>query len=235
MTAGRRLAAVPAGVLAAVLVAGALAGCTGGDGGEERAPVEVLRSAKQELDATSGVRVGLRTDELPEGVDGIVSATGVGTHDPAFEGDLKVATGGLTADVPVVAAQGKVFAQLPFTTEFVEVDPADYAAPDPAQLMATDGGLSSLLTAVRDPQAGEPVRSGEDVLTSYSGTVPGRAVRQVLPSARPRDDFEATFTVDDADRLREARLTGPFYPGAGDLTYSVTFEDYGISPDIRLP
>jgi len=102
--------------LAAVL---ALSGCTSNSSGQEQTPEDVLGAAKAVLDETSGVRVVLEADAIPAGVDGILRASGIGTHDPAFEGDLKVSTGGVEFDVPVVAAQGKVFVQLPFTTEFV--------------------------------------------------------------------------------------------------------------------
>lgn len=219
-------------VLAAALV---LSGCTSDARENSDSPEEVLAAAKTTLDETSGVRVSLSTEKLPPTVDGILEAEGVGTHDPAFEGDLKVASGGVTADVPVIAAQGKVFAKLPFTTRYVEVDPAAYAAPDPAGLMEPEGGLSSLLTAAEDVEEGRQVRSGEDVLASYKGTVPGDAVASVIPSASADQAFEATFTVDEEDRLREAVLTGPFYPEADDVTYTITFEEYDTSADITLP
>lgn len=219
-------------VLAATLV---LSGCTSDARENSDSPEEVLAAAKTTLDETSGVRVSLSTEKLPPTVDGILEAEGVGTHDPAFEGDLKVASGGVTADVPVIAAQGKVFAKLPFTTRYVEVDPAAYAAPDPAGLMEPEGGLSSLLTAAEDVEEGRQVRSGEDVLASYQGTVPGDAVASVIPSASADQAFEATFTVDEEDRLREAVLTGPFYPEADDVTYTITFEEYDTSADITLP
>ncbi|HEX6248037.1 MAG TPA: LppX_LprAFG lipoprotein [Nocardioidaceae bacterium] len=230
MTPPRRL--LTAGALTALLTLGA---CTGGAAEDERTPEEVLADAKATLDETSGVRVELATEKLPPRVDGILSAKGVGTHDPAFEGDLKISTGGITADVPVVAAQGKVFAKLPFTTEFVEVDPAAYAAPDPAGLMEPEGGLSSLLTAAEDVEEGDQVRSGEDVLASYTGTVPGETVAAIIPSAAAGSDFDAAFTVDDEDRLREAVLTGPFYPRGGDVTYTIAFDAYDTSADITVP
>lgn len=218
--------------LAAVL---AVTGCSGSAGGAHSTPEEALAAAKTTLDETSGVRLSLSTEKLPPSVNGVLRATGVGTHDPAFEGDLKVATGGVSADVPVVAAQGKVFAQLPFTTNFVEVDPAEYGAPDPAALMEPEGGLSSLLTSAEDVEEGEQVRSGEDVLSSYSGTVPGTAVAEIIPSASADGTFDVTFTVDDEDRLHRAELTGPFYPRSGEVTYTITFEEYGTEADITLP
>lgn len=221
--------------VAALVVAVTLTGCAGGAQEEGPTPEEVLAAAKTALDETPGVHVTLEAEELAPTVDGILRAAGVGTHDPAFEGDLTVSTGGVRFDVPVVAAQGKVFAKLPFTTEFVEVDPADYSAPDPAGLMEAEGGLSSLLTAAENVEEGESVRSGEDVLASYTGTVPGTAVAGIIPGASAEADFEAAFTVDDEDRLREAVLTGPFYPGTDDVTYTITFERYGTTADITVP
>jgi lipoprotein LprG len=225
----------PRALTALVAVASLTLGACSGDADEGRDPGEVLAQAKATLDETSGVRITLETEKLPPSVDGIVRATGVGTHGPAFEGDLTVATGGITADVPVVAAQGKVFAKLPFTTEYVEVDPSAYGAPDPAGLMEPEGGLSSLLSDVEGVEEGEQVRSGEDVLSTYRGTVPGAAVASIVPSASPDSDFEATFTLDDGDRLREAELTGPFYPQVDDVTYTITFEEYDTTADITVP
>lgn len=224
--------AAATGLLGAVL---ALSACTSDAQEEQATPEEVLAAAKTKLDETSGVRIDLSTEELPKGVDGILSAEGVGTHAPAFEGDLKVAVGGFPADVPVVAVDGKVHAKLPFTTKFVEVDPAAYAAPDPAGLMNPEGGLSSLLTSAEGVEEGEQARDGEDVLSGYTATVPGEVVASIIPSASADSDFDATFTVDDEGRLREAVLTGPFYPGADAVTYTVGFESYGTTADITAP
>lgn len=225
-------AAAATGLLGAVLV---LSGCTSDAQEDETTPEDVLATAKANLDETSGVRISLSTEQLPKGVDGILSAEGVGTHAPAFEGDLKVAVGGFPADVPVVAVQGKVYAKLPFTTKFVEVDPAAYAAPDPAGLMDPDQGLSSLLTAAEEVEEGDQVRDGEDVLSGYTATVPGDVVASIIPSASADGDFDATFTVDDDERLREAVLTGPFYPEADAVTYTIGFDSYGTTADITVP
>lgn len=219
----------------AAVVALALSGCTGSSGDDERSPEEVLTAAKTALDETPGVHLTLATPELPPTVDGILNAEGVGTHPPAFEGTLEVAAGGITADADVVSLDGTVYAKLPFTTEFVEIDPADYGAPDPAALMEPEGGLSSLLTSVEEVEEGDPVREGEQVLTEYSGTVPGEVVARIIPSATAEDDFDASFTVDDEDVLHTAELTGPFYPDADHVTYTITFDEYGTSRDITAP
>ncbi|WP_121252749.1 LppX_LprAFG lipoprotein [Nocardioides ferulae] len=227
------LIAVVAVALAPVLVA-----CTGdvGGGDDDRSPEEVLAAAKQTFDEADGVRITLRTDELPDGVEGLLSAEGVGTRAPAFEGSITVPIGAFEPDVPVVAVDGVVYAQLPLTTGWQEIDPAEYGAPDPAELMSPDDGFSSLLTATGDVEKGESVRGGEDnaeVLTEYTGTVPGDVVAPIIPSAS--GDFEATYTVTDDDELREVVLTGAFYADADPVTYTLGFTDYGVEQEITAP
>ena len=228
--------AVPVLVPVLVLVVLALlGGCSSKGGGSDPSPTQTLAAAKKNLDATSGLHLTLRTDKLPAGVNGLLSADGDATHDPAFKGTIKVSANGITADAAVVAVGGQVYAKLPFTSRFVPIDPAGYGAPDPADLMATSGGLSSLLTEAEDVQAGKKVRSGKAVLSSFDATVPGQAVAKVIPSAAESADFDATFTVDDQDQLTAATLTGPFYPKADDVTYRITFSDYGAKPTIKKP
>jgi lipoprotein LprG len=213
-----------------------LAGCSrGGSDSAERSPASVLAAAKKQLDTTSGVRIGLSTPKLPSGVNGLLGATGIGTHAPAFQGTIKVAANGFTADADVVAVGGRVHARLPFTKKFTVIDPADYGAPDPADLLAPEGGLSSLLTSAKDVTSSGEVRDGKTVLRSYTGTVPGKAVRTVIPSASATADFDTTFTVGDQDRLAKAVLAGPFYPRGGDVTYTITFDDYGATKNIKAP
>jgi lipoprotein LprG len=228
----RRAAATTVALLVSLTL---LAGCSGSDDEAKVSPTKTLAAAKKNLDATSGVRIGLSTEALPQGVSGLLTATGLGTHDPAFDGKIKVSVSGVTADAAVVAVNGKVFAKLPFTTRFVPIDPGDYGAPDPADLLNDDGGLSSLLTSATDVKRGKQVRAGKAVLTSYSATVPGKAVADVIPSATRSAGFDATFTVSDADRLAKAVLRGPFYPKAKDVTYTITFDDYGIKKNITAP
>ena len=223
-------------VIACALAAGFLLGSCSSDSEDEGlSPTEVLAEAKKTLDETSGVHVVLATEKLPAGISGIVSADGIGTHPPAFEGDLKIATNGITADAEVVAVDDTVYAKLPFTTEFAEVDPAEYGAPDPADLMAPEGGLSSLLTAVESPEEGKPVREGKTVLTEYSGTVPGDVVAAIIPSAPADTGFAATFTITEDNVLNQAEITGPFYPGTDDVTYTIDFDQYDTEREIAAP
>jgi lipoprotein LprG len=208
-----------------------------GDEGEAAAetPADVLAEAKKQLDETSGVTLSLTTEKLPDGVDGVLEATGVGTHAPAFDGDITLLVNSLSVDLPVVAVDGKVHAKLPFTTTFAEVDPADYGAPDPAGLMSTEGGISGWLTAAEGVTEGDEVRDGERVLTSYTGTIPGDAVASVIPSADKSADFAATFRIDQDGRLDSTEVGGPFYGAKGDVGYTVKLSDYGTEKDITKP
>lgn len=225
--------------VAAPLVVAALllSACSGEESSAEpdQDPAEVLAEAKTTFDETSGVRIVLATDDLSEDVDGLLRAEGYGTHDPAFDGEIVVRFAGIEPTVPVVAVDGTVFAQVPLTTGWSEVDPAEYGAPDPAGLMDPDTGFSSLLVATEELEQGEQVRGGtdnRDVLTTYSGTVAGDVVAGIIPTAE--GDFAASYTVSDDTELRSMELTGDFY-GAGSMTYTITFDDYGAEPSITAP
>jgi lipoprotein LprG len=223
--------------LAALLTSAllALSGCSGGGGDSTQTPAQVLSAAKSNLDKTSGVHIALATSNLPKGVDGLLDADGVGTHAPAFEGNIKVAASGITANAAIVAVNGAVYAKLPFTTKFAQIDPGDYGAPDPAALMSSKGGLSSLLTSATDVKKGKQQRNGDVVLSTYTGKVSGDLVSTIIPSASPDGTFDATFTITDANRLNEAVLTGPFYPKSDDVTYTIAFDEYGTTKDIKAP
>ena len=43
------------------------------------------------------------------------------------------------------------------------------------------------------------------------------------------------ITLDDSDRLSPVVMTGPFYPEAPRVTYTVDFEQYGIEKQIQAP
>lgn len=214
-----------------------LVGCSGDpEERDQRTPEQVMKEAKATLDETSGVAITLEAQDLPEGVTAVRAAEGVGTHAPAFDGTLTVVLAGTDFEVPVIAVDDKVYTQLPLTPGWSDVDPAEYGAPDPARLMSTEEGLSSLLTATTRLERGESVRGGEgnrEVLTEYTGTVPGEVVDNVIPSAS--GDFDAAYTVTDDSELRSARLTGVFYPDTDPMTYVIDFDDYGVEPVITAP
>lgn len=230
-----RSSRLPAALAAALLVSATA--CSGDESSASDTPPEdVLAAAKTTLDETSGVDLTLETDNLPDGVTGVEQAEGVATHAPAFEGTITVNLLGQSVEVPVVAVDGKVYAELPFTSGFQDVDPGDYGAPDPAQLMNPDAGLSTLLSETTGVEQGDSVRGGDDnseVLTEYSGTVSGDVMQNVIPTAS--GDFDVVYTITDDDELRTARLTGVFYEDSEPMSYTVTFEDYGTDKDITAP
>lgn len=224
--------------LAAACLALALSGCSGEEPpvSEERTAEEVMALAKTTLDETSGVRISLEADQVPEGTTAITAATGIGTHAPAFEGTLTVSLSGSAFEVPVVAVDDVVYAQIPLTPGWSDVDPEEYGAPDPARLMSTEEGLSSLLPATTALEEGGSVRGGannDEVLTEFTGTVPGDVVSNVIPSAS--GDFDAAYTINSQGELRTAELTGVFYPDTEPMTYTLGFEEYGAEQDITAP
>ncbi|KRF34356.1 LppX_LprAFG lipoprotein [Nocardioides sp. Soil805] len=233
----RPLAGALAGALAGVVL---LAGCSGGDesqAADEQTPEEVLAAAADTLAGTSGVDLTLSTEDLPQGVSGITRAEGVATSAPAFEGTITVIYAGQSVDVPVVAVDKVVYAQLPFTTGYQDIDPGDYGAPDPAALVSEETGFGSLLAVTEGVEEGETVRGGTDnteVLTTYTGTVPGAAMKKVIPSSSG-DSFEAEYLVSEDGELRQAVLTGVFYKDSAEMTYTVDLADYGTTRDIVAP
>jgi lipoprotein LprG len=233
---GRWTAALAA-VVGIGLVA-TLSACSGdsSSAGSGESPTQVLASAKKALDATSGVTLALSTDHLPSGVTGVEKAQGVATHAPAFDGSITVVLNGQPFEVPVISTGGKVYVKLPLTPKWQDIDPGDYGAPDPAQMLSPDQGFSSLLTATTAVRKGKSVRGGTDnkeILTEYSGSVSGTQVKHILPGAS--GDFDATYTVTSDDQLRSAELTGVFYPHSDPMTYTVTFDDYGTTKQITAP
>ena len=150
-----------------------------------------MAAAKKTLDETSGVKLDPRPPTTcPTASPASRRPTGVGTHAPAFEGTITVALSGTPFEVPVVAVDDKVYAQIPLTAGWSDVDPAEYGAPDPAALMSPTPGFSSLLPATteasRRARASAAATDNDEMLTEYTGTVPGDVVENVIPSATGR-------------------------------------------------
>ncbi len=232
---------------AALLLAGSLAltGCVGQDDdepvGADRTPQEVMELAKETLDETSGIRIELTSDGLPDDLDQVVleSAAGTAVHPASFEGELVGRAFGLTEEGEVIAIDGTVWLDLPILLGpgFHDIDPAEYGAPDPSQLIATEGGLSDLLLETGDLDEGEEIRGGEDneeVLTEYSGTLSGDQVQLIIPSA-DGDAFNVKYEITSDGELRSVEITGEFYDGTDDTTYTLELTEYGTEKDISAP
>jgi lipoprotein LprG len=223
-------------VLVALLVAGVVTGCGSKSATDLGDPATVLKTAQQKLADTPGVALTLDTSDLPSGVQGVKSASGTVTNAPAFVGDLTVVISAGSFPVPVIAVNGKVYAQIPLTPGYSEINPSEYGAPDPAQLTSADNGLPAIIGATTDPKAGDQVRGGPDnnvVLTTYTGTVPGTAAAHLIPGAA--GDFKASYEIDSQGELRQAELTGVFYKGSPSMTYTLTLNNYGTTKSITAP
>jgi lipoprotein LprG len=220
-------------VLVCLLV---LVGCGGGSSDEPAKDAsQVMKEAKQHFDEASSVRIALSTESSPESGNGVLGATGTVTHAPAFEGEVKVVLSGLTATVPVTSIDGKVYAKLPMSPRFTVIDPAEYGAPDPADFADKEAGLSALLTKMEGLEEKGETRSADQVLTSYQGSVPGAAVKKVIPSADPKQDYRTRVGVDEDGFARTVRVTGVFFSGADDVTYDVKFDGYDEDVEITPP
>jgi lipoprotein LprG len=221
-------------VLTVLILELVLTGCSGASGPTkpDQPPSTRLAEAKASFDKATYVRFDLHVGSLPDGVQGLLSANGTGTHAPAFTGTVKVKSGvALTA--PLVALNGAVYAKLPFAG-WSKLDPADYGAPNPADLMSRDGGVSSLLAATSDLREGDSQRSGDHVYTSIAGTLSGAAMQRVFPSAGS-GRFDVTYSLDDSNDLTGVEISGPFYPGNGEQTYVIDVDVHAGSVDIKAP
>jgi lipoprotein LprG len=191
-----------------------------------------LAAAKKSFDRAAYIGFTLTADSLPSGLQGLLSASGTGTHAPAFTGTVKVQSA-VDFSAPLIAVNGHVYAKLPFAG-WSQLNPGDYGAPDPARLMDRTSGISSLLTATRNAHEGSSTREQDHVYTSILGTIPSSAIRRVFPSAGAKD-FTADFSLDDNNSLAGGTITGPFYAGYADVTYTLQVNLGADAVDITAP
>jgi lipoprotein LprG len=222
----------------ALLMTAALAACSGGgDEPAARKPTaaEQLAAAKTKVDAATSMHLTLRSSGVPDSADGALGADGSGTHAPAFKGTLDARMSGIQAKVVVVAIDKVIYLKLPFTTRFTQIDPQQYNAPDPAQLFATEGGITSLLTATTNPVEGKQIRAGAEVLKTITGKLPGDRVVKLLNAGDATKPFDVTYGITDpGGELRTVTVAGPFYEGATS-TYVLTLDKYGAPVEINKP
>ena len=229
--------------LALALVMGsALTACSSDKPAEAKklTAVEQLAAAKAKADAATSLHLTLRSSGIPESANGILAADGSGTHAPAFKGTLDARIAGFAAKVEVVAIDKLLYLKLPFTTEFAETDPKQYNAPNPALLFASDGGITSLMTATTNPVEGEQTRAGADILKTISGKLPGSVVERLLNFGDSTKTFDVTYGITDpGGELRTVTLVGPFFKGATSTpatsTYVLTLDKYGAPVEIAKP
>jgi len=218
-----------------VAVLGACSASADSSPAKKTTAAEQLAVAKTKVDAATSMHLTLRSSGIPASVNGALGADGSGTHAPAFKGTLNARISGFEAKVDVVAIDKLLYVKLPFTTEFVQADPKTYNAPDPAQLFATEGGITSLMTATVNPVEGKKVRVGPDVLQTITGTLSGASVAKLLNIGDATKTFDVTYGITDpGSELRTVTMTGPFYQGATS-TYALTLDRYGAPVAISKP
>jgi len=194
-----------------------------------------LAAAKAKADAATSMHLTLRSSGIPDSANGALGADGSGTHAPAFKGTLDARIGGFQAKVEVVAIGKLLYLKLPFTTEFAQVDPKEYNAPNPAQLFAPVGGITSLMTESTNLVEGKATRQGADVLKTITGKLPGASVVKLLSIGDAAKTFDVTYGITDpGGELRSVTMTGPFYQGAIS-TYTLTLDKYGAPVEISKP
>lgn len=198
---------------------------------------ERLEQAQGVLVDAGSVHLAMTGSELPEDQGTyVISAVGDGTMEPpAFTGTITAKLAGIQADIPAVALDGALWVKLPFTPSHVRTDPADLGVPDPATLFDPEAGLVGLLPQTVDPQFGEKVRAGAEVVQEVVGTLPGQAVGDLLHLGDGASEFDVTYgLVEESWQVRTVTITGEFYPPATS-TYTVTLDRYGAPVTVTEP
>ncbi|MBO9520489.1 MAG: LppX_LprAFG lipoprotein [Nocardioidaceae bacterium] len=214
----------------------AVTGCGGGEeGGAKADPQKVLAKAKTSFDQASSVHLTMSTGSKPETGDAVLGADGTLTHQPAFDGKVKVLFKGFNTEIPIVAVDGKVYAKLPFAASYAAIDPSEYGAPDPADFADPAAGISGLLLRLDGLKQKGKTREGKQVLTTYAGTLPGTLVKPIIPSANQTGTYRTLVGIDGEGRIATLSVTGAFFSGAGDVTYDLAFDDYDKSVTIKKP
>ena len=224
----RRAAALGAGL------AVALAGCGGGE--PEESAGDLLSRAKTTLDETSSLHFVLTSEGAPTTGTALTGGEGDVARPSSFEGTLQVLAAGSSLDLAVVSVEGTVYAQLPFTSGFSEVDPAQFGFGDPGALLDPETGISQLLAGADSAQLGEERRVDGEVVREVTAQLPGELVEQVLTSEDPSQPVDARFSVaTGSGELRRAELTGPFYASGTDATFTIELSDFGADVEITAP
>jgi hypothetical protein len=227
---GLRRRGVPL-LLAAVVV---LSGCGGSE--PEESASDLLTRAKTALDDASSAHFVFTSENAPTTGTALIGGEGDIARPSSFEGTLKVMALGSTADLEVVSVDGTVYAQLPFTSGFSVVDPAQVGFGDPGALLDPDTGISQLLSQAESAELGEEKRIDGEVVQEVSAEIPGDLVEQILTSEDPSQPVEGVFSIaSDSGELRRAQLTGPFFSADDNATFTLELSDFGADVEITAP
>ena len=214
-----------------------LAGC-GGDTPEAPAqsPTEQLAAAKTAFDTAKSVQLDLTSRDVPPRENGVTQAKGAGvisTTEPKFQGTITGTIKGLGGTIDVIAIGETAYLKF-FTPDYKKTDLNTLNAPNPAMFFDPATGISALLPQTVNPKADGQTRSGQEVLTKISGTLPGSTVADLFHLGDGTGTFAVSYGITDSDQLRTATLKGPFFPGV-EATYVLVLTDYGAPVEITRP
>jgi lipoprotein LprG len=220
----------------ALLAVPALTACGGNDGAESESATDLLAHAEHTLDETETLHFVLDSEGAPETGTELVGGEGDIARPASFDGTLKVLAMGSTLDLAVVSVDGTVYAQLPFTSGFSVVDPAQFGFGDPGALIDRETGISQLLSSAGSAELGEERRVDGEVVREVTAELPGDLVEQILTSENPTRPVQARFSIAvESGELRRAELTGPFFIAEDDATYTLELSDFGADVEITAP
>ena len=224
-----------AALLALALLTGPLMTGCGGDSSSESAP-DLLAHAKRTLDAADSAHFVLDSEGAPDTGTVLTGGEGDIARPSSFEGTLKVNALGSALDLKVVSVDGTVYAQLPFTTSYSVVDPAQFGFGDPGALLDPDTGISQLLAKAESAKLGDEKRVDGEVVREVTADLPGDLVEQILTSKDPSTPVKARFSIaSTTGELRRAELTGPFYVAGKNATFTLQLSDFGADVHITAP
>lgn len=209
-------------LVALVLCVFTLSSCSSSSETSTETAESTLDTAAALLQENPSLNVEIIAQEVPDGVNTLTKANGVGDSSPAFQGDVTVVAAGSAIEAEVISVGGKVWVKTSLAPRFTLLDPASIGAPDPARFFAEDTGIVSLLNSATDVEFGDDIRDGSDVLQSVAATIDGVAMARFLPGSDSSGSFSALFLIDAEGKLRSITISGPFYAGASESTYIVT-------------
>jgi lipoprotein LprG len=231
----RRSSAVVAVVVLGMVLA--LAGCSASTPeAPAQSPSELLTAAKQAFDAAKTVQLNLSSRDVPPRENGVTAAKGAGVIDvtePKFQGTITGTIKGLAGTIEVIAIGETAYLKF-FTPDYKETDLDTLNAPNPAMFFDPETGISALLPQTVNPKDDGQTRSGKEVLTKISGTLPGSTVADLFHLGDGAGTFTVSYGITDTDQLRTATLKGPFFPG-DEATYLLVLTDYGAPVEITRP
>jgi hypothetical protein len=234
----RRRYARAAPIVAPLISAILLAGCSGGNqgSGDSADSAALLARARTSLEGANTVHFTLTSTNVPTNGTRLVSGEGVIARPAQFQGTLSILLNGSKVSVGLISAGGKVYAKLPFSNDFQVTDPASFGLSDPARLIDSKTGISRMFGELTGVTNKGEQRIVDDVVTELDGSLPGPLVDDLLTDADPAQPVRAAlYITKSGSQLRRVALTGPFFEKGQDSTFNLLLDRYGEAVSITAP